>query len=598
MTGPKLLLVDDEANILSSLRRLLIPNNFDVTITESPFEALHLVSKEEFAIVMSDHRMPHMEGTVLLKKIKEISPASIRILLTGYADLNAATSAINEGEVYRFLAKPWDDETLLNLLKEAQAEFERNREQKDAHKRNSELKELNKNLTERNVNQVVQNRHLIRELDHSYALSIKAMASPMKLYDARLWHQALSAKLICQGLTKALSLPPQQATQLETAGFLHEIGKVGLPHSILKKPESAMTAQEKDLYQEYPFNGATIVGLLPHFQEAALLIRYHREHFDGAGYPDGLKGEQIPAGSRLIAVVDAYVKLKKGHPLTIDDAAHQALAALENQSGKQFDPEAIALLQKFLLVDKASNNPLSLDMIKPWQASMAAYATDFPSAEADPKNEASQGNAAKTHVQDDRLAPPNKVAAKVNEAAGKTNFFDFEELPETLPSWGSEEEWAAKTSETSFVPCSELLTAEEKTMLTAPANARALVETSVVAAQDETQPAKPAMPHPSTELSHAIGAYLSQTPRQGGTKNVYKQAAAPTPQQYREVSITSAVLCAGMVLSRNLVSPQGVKLLEQGSVIHPDQLHGLKSYLTRNGLQDLEIHVLKPVSIR
>lgn len=146
MAYPKLLLVDDEVNILRALERLLIAEDFDITVVNSPQDALHLVAKEEYAIVMSDQRMPQMEGTSLLQKVKEISPASVRILLTGYADIHAATSAINDGEVYRFLSKPWQDDELLDTLKLALTEFETAKQRKDVYSHNTELEEENHTL--------------------------------------------------------------------------------------------------------------------------------------------------------------------------------------------------------------------------------------------------------------------------------------------------------------------------------------------------------------------------------------------------------------------------------------------------------------------
>jgi DNA-binding NtrC family response regulator len=146
MAYPKLLLVDDEVNILRALERLLIAEDFDITVVNSPQEALHLIAREEYAIVMSDQRMPQMEGTSLLQKVKEISPASVRILLTGYADIHAATSAINDGEVYRFLSKPWQDDELLDTLKNALAEFETAKQRKDVYSHNTELEEENQTL--------------------------------------------------------------------------------------------------------------------------------------------------------------------------------------------------------------------------------------------------------------------------------------------------------------------------------------------------------------------------------------------------------------------------------------------------------------------
>ncbi|MBF0486189.1 MAG: response regulator [Candidatus Omnitrophica bacterium] len=114
------LLVDDEEAILSTLRRLfMILENCEVLSTTSPKEALEIVSKRKVDLIISDHRMPEMSGVFLLKKIKSASPETLRILLSGYSDFNALVDAINEGEIYRFISKPWNNDAFLNTIRVA-----------------------------------------------------------------------------------------------------------------------------------------------------------------------------------------------------------------------------------------------------------------------------------------------------------------------------------------------------------------------------------------------------------------------------------------------------------------------------------------------
>lgn len=674
MTPPKLLLVDDEVNILNALKRLLIHENFDITATDSPFEALHLVSKAEFTVIVSDQRMPHMEGIVLLKKIKTISPIPLRILLTGYADMDVALSAINEGEVFRFLSKPWNDETLIQTLKQAAEHYETVKAQKTAQQRNAHLKEKTQALTEKNMDLVFHNRRLGEEVNRSYIISVQAMAKSMKLYEPRLWHHALSVKMICGKIAQLLGLTPQQSTQLETAALLHDIGQVGLPRALLKKPESALKPAEQELWREHSFNGFSIVGMIPYFQEAALLIRHHHEAFDGGGYPSGLKGQAIPAGSRMIAVADAYATLKKGHPLTMDDSAREALAFLESRSGTQFDPDAVALIRNCVAPHPENKNaPEQQSVLNHWREAIEANAAQFVSEELYrpdfsmpiPSETADSGIETGSAPQGDTLSAQTFPASGTSTAASALPMnFGFEEeenqFSEALPPWQTEEAWLAYAEERPFSPIGESAPSPVASAsfedsspplpsfpdpVPRPARPQSVPDNQAVGnpgsvpdreralfpdralpdtgpeeqafspevawdnlpAATSTQtpdtqnppspPSAPESPPGPGSIDAASLNYLSKSKQV--LKNVHAQAYRDARQQkYREVVISPAFLCAGMVLARDLVTTQGVKLLQKGSIINPEQLPGLKSYLSRNGLDDLEIYVLKPLQAR
>jgi DNA-binding NtrC family response regulator len=119
----RILFVDDESYILNSIQRLFRKEHLDISCTTSVTEALDRVSKECFAVVVSDHRMPEMEGTLFLEKVREISPGTLRVLLTGYADFHATSEASNVGLVSHFLSKPWNDEELKQVIRSSVAEY-------------------------------------------------------------------------------------------------------------------------------------------------------------------------------------------------------------------------------------------------------------------------------------------------------------------------------------------------------------------------------------------------------------------------------------------------------------------------------------------
>lgn len=118
MSNANTLFLDDEENVLHALKRLFIQEeSYQVFVTTSPDEALRLASTEAFSVIVSDQRMPEMLGTIFLEKVKRISPNTIRVMLTGYADLQATTDAITRSKVSRYITKPWDNDELRNMLR-------------------------------------------------------------------------------------------------------------------------------------------------------------------------------------------------------------------------------------------------------------------------------------------------------------------------------------------------------------------------------------------------------------------------------------------------------------------------------------------------
>jgi len=170
------LCVDDEVNILSAIKRLLRKENYKLLTCSSGEEALALMAQQEVNVVISDQRMPKMSGTEFLKRVKEEYPDAIRIILTGYTDVDSITESINQGHIYKFFLKPWNDQNLLLEIRQAIEQYELVRANKELHqqivKQNEELRSINQNLEEmvlertRSIefqNQALQISHAILE---------------------------------------------------------------------------------------------------------------------------------------------------------------------------------------------------------------------------------------------------------------------------------------------------------------------------------------------------------------------------------------------------------------------------------------------------
>lgn len=351
--NPKILFIDDEPHILKAFVRLFRKDNFDVITTSSPTEVCELVKNEQFALIVSDQRMPELEGTKLLEQVRELSPNTIRIILTGYADKDAAIEAINQGSVYRFLTKPWNDDELRNEIKRAIDEFslrlENKRLQELTLSQNEELRDLNQNLETKVKERTEKVTLLNQQLKQGFIGSIRAMAQLGEMHSSDLGEHSKRVTVMTGQIAKQLGLSMEELFQINSAALLHDIGKIELPDNLLAKPYNKLIPVEQRQVQNHVIMGEKITQMVPSLEKAAVLIRHHHERFDGRGYPDGLKGEEIPLGSRIIFVADYYDHLVNSKSGTQAKSPEAILKSMNQLSGTCFDPQILSALHQYLL---------------------------------------------------------------------------------------------------------------------------------------------------------------------------------------------------------------------------------------------------------
>jgi response regulator RpfG family c-di-GMP phosphodiesterase len=350
----KILFVDDEKNILLSLKRLMLDENYEVFTASSGEEGLELLrSTEQVGVIVSDQRMPGLTGVDFLEKAREIAPEALRIMLTGYADLNATMDAINKGGAYRYITKPWDDQQLVQTIREATQNYqllqENRRLNEVVNRQNEELKEWNTGLKERVMGQTVEIRKRMEELHtlnqtlrQNYEMSIQAFSRLIELHDLEVKsHSRNVAELSCR-VAKALKLPDHEIETIRVAALLHDIGKIGIPEHVLLKDPDEMESNELELYSSHPVRGQTAIDSIEDLREAGILIRHHHERFDGRGYPDRLQGRDVPLGARIIAVADFIDRAIARQP--IPKTFEGSLSGVKEEAGKKFDPELLLVL--------------------------------------------------------------------------------------------------------------------------------------------------------------------------------------------------------------------------------------------------------------
>ena len=360
MSLPKVLFVDDEANILQSVRRVVRKLNVEVETTTVPEEAIEMAKQTKYAVVVSDQRMPGMGGVEVLGHIRGISPDSVRIILTGYADVKAATDAINKGAVWRYLNKPWDDDDLRNCVRQGVDQFlliqENRRLQELTQRQNDQLKDLNENLKQRVMERTWEVHRLNEQLESSFMGAVQAMARLSEMHSQDVGSHAKRVALLSRRIAQSLDYKGRDLVQVEVAATLHDIGKTLISPQILRKTKDELTTAEESIFREHPLHGESIVRMVPNNEDAALYVRHHHERYDGLGYPDRFAGGAIPLGARIIAVADAYDKFMNVSTSTSSTPA-MAMRKVEDGSGSQFDPAVVSALRDVIRHIENKMNP-------------------------------------------------------------------------------------------------------------------------------------------------------------------------------------------------------------------------------------------------
>ncbi len=336
------LCVDDEPNILSALRRLLRSGGYQVLVAEGGAQGLAVLAKEHVDVVISDMRMPQMDGAEFLNAVRTDWPDVVRILLTGYADMTSTIDAINRGEIYRYVTKPWTDEDLLLTLRQGLErkglERETARLQALTHRQNDELKQLNGQLEVRVQERTGELEKANERLKTNFLNAIKIFSSLMELRHPVLAGHSRRVATLARSVAQKVGMDGKEAQEVFLAGLLHDIGKIGFPDKLLAKPMSTMGFDDMQAYRKHPLEGVHALMAFDELGATTRIIRHHHERFDGLGFPDGLRGNDIPLGARVLAAVNDYDSLQIGTFQPRQLSPPETRAALENDRGKRYDP--------------------------------------------------------------------------------------------------------------------------------------------------------------------------------------------------------------------------------------------------------------------
>jgi response regulator RpfG family c-di-GMP phosphodiesterase len=376
VASPTLLFVDDEPGILSSLRRLFRPHGYRIFIAGGGAAGLEILEKEQIDLVISDMRMPEMDGAAFLKEVRGRWPNVMRILLTGYADISSTVAAINQGEIYRYISKPWDDNEIVSVVREAiernNLKLENERLTALTQAQNDALKALNASLEQKVAERTAELRQALAfveqahgELKKSFLTSVQVFAGLIELRSGSVGTQiAGHGRRVAEharSVAQRLGLSDGEVQNIMLAGLLHDVGKLGLPDELLGKAFNALGAEHRAQVMKHPLIGQNVLMGIDKFKEAALLVRHHHECYDGSGYPDRLAGIAIPQGSRILQVANEYDSLQIGTLVQRPLKPAEAMRFLVENRGKRYDPVVVDTFLK-LISETQDTGPVELPL--------------------------------------------------------------------------------------------------------------------------------------------------------------------------------------------------------------------------------------------
>lgn len=343
-----ILIVDDEPVVLTALQQTLERERFHVVACSSPTKALAILHERDFAVIISDQKMPEMLGLDFLIESRRIRPQASRILITAVLSLPTIVDAINKGEIFRFVAKPWLREELIATVRNAVHRHELVTQnailQAQTQSLNAQLTEANAALAAQVHDLEQQRQHLDaanRDLAANYEHSLELCRRILTTYDPILGGQAKALVEFAGHMAATDLLDEPQKHALRTAAWLCDLGLIGVPREMLRAFRSKadqLTERELAMLHNHPVYSQTLASLVDDGTGVGEVIRAHHERFDGRGYPDGLAGDAIPWPARCLAVAVGFVESGLPKAAGID--------LILSLSGTAYDPEAVRLFLK------------------------------------------------------------------------------------------------------------------------------------------------------------------------------------------------------------------------------------------------------------
>lgn len=331
-----ILIVDDEKAVRQLLYRKLTSRGYQCQEAGTGDEALNKIKSKPVALVILDIKMPGMTGIELLNEIKADHPNVAVIMATASAEIDTAIHCMKQG-AYDYIVKPFNlDEVVLSI-------------ERALEKRRLELE--NRDYQEHLEQNVEKQAKKIRD---SFLNALTALVYALEAKDKYTSGHSQRVAEISVSIAREMGLSRQDIAGIRLAGLIHDIGKIGVRASVLNKPDR-LNDDEYQHIKTHPEIGEHILTPVVEDEQILKAVRHHHERYDGTGYPDGLSGEQIPLGAKILAVADAYDAITSERPYRVAMDAQNAYHEIERYRGSQFDPEVADTFLKIKKYLKPAN---------------------------------------------------------------------------------------------------------------------------------------------------------------------------------------------------------------------------------------------------
>lgn len=335
MAAPaRILIVDDEPHVRSMVAATLERLNYQTAQAADLSGALDHIGHQHFDLVLTDMVMRDGNGMALLERLRFEHPKTPVVMVTAIQDVGVAISAMRKG-AYDYLLKPFERDQLI-------ASVSRALDHRRALRENESYQQ--------NLEQIVQARtellhQAIEDLERSYDITLEALGDALDLKDSETEGHSKRVTAYTIALARAMGIGPDGIKVIARGAFLHDIGKMAIPDAILLKP-GKLTLEEQTLMREHCERGYHILRKIPFLSEAAEIVYSHQEHFDGSGYPRGIRGNAIPIGARIFAIADTLDAITSDRPYRGAKSFDVARLEILRCSGTQFDPAAVEVFLK------------------------------------------------------------------------------------------------------------------------------------------------------------------------------------------------------------------------------------------------------------
>jgi putative nucleotidyltransferase with HDIG domain len=329
LPNERILVVDDEEAIREVVSTLLDSQGYKCTPAGNGRLARECLLGKSVELVLSDMVMPEMDGLKLLEWVREYDKDLPVIMVTAMHDLSTALEAIRRG-AYDYILKPFEKDQLFLSVRRALEHRQLVLENRN-YQRN-----LEKLVEERTA----QLRGALHQLERSYDDTLEALGGALDLKDAETEGHCKRVTAYTLAIAKAMKVEVPMLPQFARGAFLHDIGKMAIPDSILRKP-GPLTAEEQTVMRKHCAIGHEMLSRIPFLSDVAEIVLAHQEFFNGSGYPRGLKGEEIPLGARIFAVADTLDAMTSDRPYRRGLSLETAKAEIKRCAGTQFDPDVV-----------------------------------------------------------------------------------------------------------------------------------------------------------------------------------------------------------------------------------------------------------------